>query len=268
MFRHPVLTPSAYLDLYANGVAEAWSSEGGRLDLQIIRGMIAQHGAAARVLDVGCGAGGFLLSLPASLEKYGVEPSMAAGRQAAELGVSIVGHTLRDLPAAALFDVITVIDVIEHVVDPAALLDQMLPHLAPAGCLIVATGDPCNAAWRRFFRARFWYSSFPEHISFPSAGFFRVWQQGRGLLPAVLVRTRYQRLPWRRMVSTLAAQTLYFVSPSAINGIGRALQWLLRMPRPRPRYFPTGGPGVFKDHQVVMIARGAASGEATRSPAS
>jgi SAM-dependent methyltransferase len=264
MFRHPILTPAAYLDLYANGVAAAWSADSCRLDLQIIRGIVARRGAAGRVLDVGCGSGGFLLTLPASLEKFGVEPSVAAGRYAETLGVSIVGRTLRDLPAAALFDVITIIDVIEHVVDPAGLLDEILPHLAPAGCLIVSTGDPSHVPWRRIFRARFWYSSFPEHISFPSAEFFRAWQERSGLQPPLVVRTRYGRLPLWRMALTLAAQTAYLLSPAAINGIGRALQWLRRTPQPRPRHFPAVGPGVFTDHQVVTIERSGA----IRSPVS
>jgi SAM-dependent methyltransferase len=263
MFRHPILTPSAYLDLYAGGVAEAWNSDSGRLDLAIVRDLIAQKAAAGRVLDVGCGSGGFLMTLPASLERYGVEPSVAAGAAAEKLGVSILGRTLRDLPAQVRFDVITVIDVIEHVVDPSDLLDQILPHLAPAGCLIVSTGDPGNAAWRRIFRSRFWYSCFPEHISFPSAQFFRAWQRNRGMHPPVVLRTRYRRLPLWRRVFALIAQALFALSPSCINGIGRGLQWLLGMPSPRRRFFSAGGLGVFTDHQVVLIQQ-----DATRSPVS
>jgi SAM-dependent methyltransferase len=264
MFRHPVLSSAHYLDLYANGVAEAWSADPGRQDLAIVREIIARKGSSGRMLDVGCGSGGFLLTLPASVQKFGVEPSIAAGSLAAQLGVAILGRTPEDLPAQARFDVITLIDVIEHVVDPAALLDAIVPHLAPDGYLIVATGDPGNALWRGILRARFWYSHFPEHISFPSAQFFRIWQHHRGLQPPVVIRTRYRRLPLWRRVGSLVAQMAYFLSPSGINCIGRTLQWLRRMPRPRRRCFLAGGPGVFTDHQVVMIQ----AAQAIRSPAS
>jgi SAM-dependent methyltransferase len=253
MFRHPILPPSAYLAMYAQGIAEAWSSDADRLDLKIVRGLIAQKGASGRVLDVGCGSGGFLRTLPASLERYGIEPSVAAAASAAGSGISILGRTLQDLPPGSRFDVVTVIDVIEHVADPAGLLDEILAHLAPAGCLIVSTGDPGHALWRRIFRARFWYSSFPEHISFPSRQFFAHWQHSRDLPPLVRVRTPYRALPWWRLPWAYLAQAAYLLSPACINFVGRGLQWLCRAPRPRRRFFSGGGLGAFADHQVVLI---------------
>ncbi len=266
MFRHPVLKPSAYLNLYADGVAEAWSADHGRKDLDIVRALIAQLGTSGRVLDVGCGSGGFLSTLPASVKKYGVEPSAAAARAAAGLGVSILGQTLQDLPADAQFDVITIIDVIEHVVDPGETLDQLLPHLAPGGCLIVGTGDPSSPAWHRVFRSRFWYSCFPEHVSFPSPQYFRLWQQSRGLQPPAIVTTRYRQLPIWRTAVYFAAQVLYALRPACIDWLGRTAQALQRKPHPRGRLFSPGSQGVFKDHQVVLIQHSARG--ATRSPTS
>jgi SAM-dependent methyltransferase len=266
MFRHPVLTPSAYLSLYAAGVAEAWSVDGGRQDLKIVRRLIAQQSAAACVLDVGCGSGGFLSTLPASMKKCGIEPSVAAAGAAARFGVSILGQTPLDLPAQAQFDVITIIDVIEHVVDPAEMLEQLLPHLAPGGCLIVGTGDPTSEPWHRVFRSRFWYSCFPEHITFPSAQYFRMWQKSKGLQPPAVVRTRYRQLPMWRRALLFTVQVLYALTPACIDWLGRRLQGLRGMPQPRRRLFTPDSLGVFTDHQVVMIQR--ASGDATRSPAS
>jgi 2-polyprenyl-3-methyl-5-hydroxy-6-metoxy-1,4-benzoquinol methylase len=266
MFRHPVLMPAAYLNLYADGVAEAWSAGHGRQDLEIVRRLIAQHSPSGSVLDVGCGSGGFLATLPASVKKCGVEPSVAAARAATGLGVAILGQTPQDLPAHAQFDVITIIDVIEHVVDPAQTLDELLPHLAPGGCLIVGTGDPTSTPWHRVFRSRFWYSCFPEHISFPSPQFFRVWQRSRGLQPPTIIRTRYRQLPMWRRVLFFGAQVLYALSPTLIDWVGRGAQQLQRMPHPRRRLFSPGSLGVFTDHQVVMMQR--PSRDATRSPVS
>ena len=75
MFRHPVLPASTYLALYAEGAADEWSADGGRQDLAIIRGIIAQKARLGGVLDVGCGTGDFLLTLPAEFKRCGVEPS-------------------------------------------------------------------------------------------------------------------------------------------------------------------------------------------------
>jgi SAM-dependent methyltransferase len=255
MFRHPVLQTSEYLDLYANGAEDEWTADEARQDLAIIRGMITLKACPGSVLDVGCGAGDFLLTLPAELTKYGAEPSAAAAAAARLRGVSILSPTLAQLPPLAAFDVITMIDVIEHVADPGELLDQALSHLAPGGHLIVATGDPRNLLWRRVFRSRFWYSSFPEHITFPSLRYFYIWHENRGLQAPTSVRLKYRRIPSWRAAAYFASQLAFLVSPCLLNFAGDALEWLRRAPPPRRRFFSLGAPGVFTDHQIVFIRR-------------
>lgn len=253
MFRHPVLQASAYLDLYSNGAADEWSADEGRQDLAIIRGLIAQNGHSCSVLDVGCGAGEFLATLPTEISKYGVEPSVAAAAAARARGVSILSPTLAELSPHRVFDAITMIDVIEHVADPREFLDQAMPHLAPGGQLIVATGDPRNVLWHRIFRSRFWYSSFPEHITFPSLHYFEIWHEGKELQPPTAIQLKYRRLPVWRAAVYFASQLTYFVSPFVLNLAGNSMNWLRRAPRPRRRLFSPGAPGVFTDHQIVVI---------------
>jgi SAM-dependent methyltransferase len=255
MFRHPVLQSSAYLDLYSNGVADEWSADEGRQDLAIIRGVIAQNARSGSVLDVGCGAGDFLATLPAETTKYGVEPSIAAAVAATARGVSILAPTLAQLSPHVDFDVITMIDVIEHVADPREFLDQALPHLAPGGYLIIATGDADNILWRRVFRSRFWYSSFPEHITFPSLRYFHIWHEGRELQAPTAFQLKYRRIPFWQSGLYLASQLAYLVSPMLLNLAGSGVEWLRRAPRPRRRFFSPGAPGVFTDHQIVMMRR-------------
>jgi SAM-dependent methyltransferase len=255
MFRHPVLRTSTYMDLYADGAADEWSADEGREDLAIIRGIIAQKARPGGVLDVGCGAGGFLLTLPAELTKYGVEPSVAAAAAARKRGVSVPAQTLAQLAPHAEFDVITIIDVIEHVADPGELLDQALPHLAPGGSLIIATGDAGNVLWHRVFRSRFWYSSFPEHITFPSLRYFHIWHEGRGLQVPKAVQLKYRRIPFWQAALYFGSQAAYLLSPWLLNRVGRGIEWLRRAPWPRRRFFSPGGPGMFTDHQIVMIQR-------------
>ena len=154
MFRHPVLPVSAYLDLYSQGTSGESTADAGRQDLAIIRSTIGQnHGALSR-LDVGCGDGDFLATLPAKMEKYRIEPSLAAATAERNRGVSMLAPTVAQLPPQETFDVITMIDVIEHVAEPGDLLDQVRTHLAPGGCMIVATGDAGNVLWRRVFEFR------------------------------------------------------------------------------------------------------------------
>jgi 2-polyprenyl-3-methyl-5-hydroxy-6-metoxy-1,4-benzoquinol methylase len=255
MFRHPVMTPTAYLELYVDGIAEAWSAGEDRQDLAIIRKLLVSEVRLAKILDVGCGAGGFLSSLPERFEKFGLDPSGAATAMARRRGMRILGGTLADLPPSERFDVITMIDIIEHVESPANLLDIAVSHLSPGGLLIVSTGDPGNVFWCKVFRSRFWYSYFPEHISFPSLKYFELWQRDRGLEPPMRVRVRYRRLPFWLMTIHFAAQVAYLVSPGSLDVLGRCVQAIRRAPRPRRRYFAPVSLGVFKDHHVVVMRR-------------
>lgn len=255
MFRHPVMPNADYLHLYAAGSADEWVADEGRQDLAIIRMVITGQPKGGSVLDVGCGAGGFLASLPAGVKKYGVEPSVAAAAAAKQRGVSIIAQTFDGMSRSERFDVITMIDVIEHVANPAELLDAALPHLNAGGTLIVATGDPGYFLWRRVFRSKFWYSIFPEHISFPSKKFFGLWQKANGLQAPTFVNLKYRRMPLFRTLVHFVFQALYVGSPAALNLIGRSLQWLRRVPHPRRRTFSPGAPGVYTDHQIVTIQR-------------
>jgi SAM-dependent methyltransferase len=255
MFRHPVLSKSMYLRLYVNGAGDERSTDAGRQDLTIIRRIIAEQNRPGGVLDVGCGPGDFLLTLPAGLPKYGVEPSTAASTAARKQGIAILGPTLDQLPPHATFDVITIVDVIEHLAEPGELLDAAFPHLSPGGSLIIATGNASYALWRRFFRSRFWYSSFPEHITFPSLRYFHHWCGKKDLPAPTAERLKYRRMPLWKTAFYWAAQMVYLLSPSLLNFIGRCFYKLRRAPNPRRRFFSPGAPGVFADHQVITVRR-------------
>jgi SAM-dependent methyltransferase len=248
-----VLPAEDYLRLYKDGAANQWRGDEGRRDLQLIRRLIAERPATASVLDIGCGNGDFLAGLPAALAKFGIEPSVAAARQAASRGIVIASGSLTDLEPERRFDVITLIDVIEHVPDPSALLDLAARHLQPGGVIIVSTGDPQSTAWR-WFAARFWYVTYPEHLSFPSRRFFELWQARRasGAGPVRQITTAYQTLSaWTRVLYSLI-QVAYYVSPAAFHRIGRVGLSFTRTER-RRRFFAPSAPGVFTDHQVVML---------------
>lgn len=103
--------------------------------------------ANARVLDAGCGTGGFLARLrearPAA-ELYGVEYAEgAATRAAAKASVHVACGTVNALPfPEASFDAVTSLDVICHAgVEPPQALAEFRRVLRPGGLLVLNLPD-------------------------------------------------------------------------------------------------------------------------------
>jgi 2-polyprenyl-3-methyl-5-hydroxy-6-metoxy-1,4-benzoquinol methylase len=94
----------------------------------------------AKVLDYGCGFGGFLKALKAfGYKPYGVEFDANAARFSAEHSgcevVSVANFFGSNKPA--MFDVVHLGDVLEHLSNPRETLVQLLGHLNPGGLLFV-----------------------------------------------------------------------------------------------------------------------------------
>jgi len=254
MFRHPILSSSRYLELYERGNPAQWSGDSDRQDWDIIRSLIAANPAAPKILDVGCGTGDFLLSLPKYFQKFGIEPSAAAD-QAALRGVKIVARQIEDLPAHAQFDAVTIIDVIEHVVDPSTLLEKAYAQLVPGGMIIISTGDPECPAWRQIFKSKYWYVSFPEHITFPSVGFYRLWCDAHHAVVQKKMSIRYRALSGWRLGVCFLMQAVFYLSPTAFSWVGQVMDRLRASPAPRRQIFSPGIPGLFVDHHVLVIEK-------------
>ena len=103
-------------------------------------------------LDVGCGAG--LLAEPLARMGATVTALDAAPELIAAARAHVAGHGLaidyRALPVEAIdgaYDLVTALEVIEHVADPQAFATSLAARLAPGGLLILST--PNRTAWSR-----------------------------------------------------------------------------------------------------------------------
>ena len=92
-----------------------------------------------RILDIGCGAGGMLSFLRRYGTAAGVDASPEAVEMAGREGADVrVGMLPADIPfAPGSFDVVTLLDVLEHVEADSAALDTIRALLRPGGHLIV-----------------------------------------------------------------------------------------------------------------------------------
>lgn len=94
------------------------------------------------VLDVGCGSGNFLLCMRgAGFSVFGIEPSKTGSEYTeASNGVEVFNGMVEkylSLPNHRSFDVITILNVLEHLTDPAKTLIQISQLMNPGGILAI-----------------------------------------------------------------------------------------------------------------------------------
>lgn len=119
-----------------------------------------------KLLEIGCGWGHFLLEAQrAGFDTCGVELSPHSAKEAAKkVGTErIINSTIEKSELTPdSFDICVMIDVIEHVRDPQALLDSVRKLLRPGGYLFLVT--PSTDSLSAKLMRRHWMEYKAEHI--------------------------------------------------------------------------------------------------------
>jgi SAM-dependent methyltransferase len=166
VYRNPRPSPEDVLSAYAE-VRDAdyleeqdCRSMNAHLSLRVIR----RHARGGRLLDAGCATGLFLNAARTDFDVQGVEPSAwAAGLARSRLGLDVVQGSLGSAPLPeGSFDVVTLIDVLEHFVDPLGALRRAAALLRPGGLLYVVTPD-IGSLSSRLLRG-YWWGLRPAHL--------------------------------------------------------------------------------------------------------
>jgi SAM-dependent methyltransferase len=122
----------------------------------------------ARILDVGCGDGFHLRLLQdfgqKSWRSEGVDSDPRAVEAAEKAGLTVHLGTVEslELPQGS-FDLALMIQTIEHVADPLAVLQAVRALLKPGGRLVIVT-DNTDSLDFKLFKGRYWGGyHFPRH---------------------------------------------------------------------------------------------------------
>jgi SAM-dependent methyltransferase len=250
MFRHPTLSASDYIALYEKAPDTVWvGSNNARNDFATIYAYLKNH-VGGSILDVGCYTGDFLSGLSNNFEKFGIEPSVSAAKNATAKGLTVLGKTLDELDSNKVFYVIVAIDVIEHVLEVEDFLSEAISHVKENGLLIISTGNPGCYFWRNIFKSKFWYCYFAEHVTFPGYSYYFEFSRRCGLPPPKQMRIRYTRMNFMtRIIAMLHFIYIYarYKFSKSVHGITSGNEATV----------PTMGHasliGVFKDHHMVIF---------------
>lgn len=133
---------------------------------QLTEAAALAHTNNRKVLEVGCSNGMMLSQWGDKWDKFGVEPSEASARLAHKRGVKVLSSNIFDITSGT-WDCIVSVDTIEHMNNPLKFFEHAKSLLSPGGIILTLTGNISHFL-AKYAEPRYWYASFPEHISFLS----------------------------------------------------------------------------------------------------
>lgn len=128
--------------------------------------ILHKHISSGNFLDIGASFGGLMEAAGRFYKPYGIEISPYSGKAAREItGGTVHIGTLADHPfEAGFFSVITMIELIEHLKDPAAAITECFRLLQKDGILVIQTAN-MDGMQARIHKDRYNYF-LPGHLSY------------------------------------------------------------------------------------------------------
>ncbi len=129
---------------------------------------ILKYKSSGKLLDVGAAMGYFIeLALDKGFDAYGFDPSSFAVHKAkTTVGERIkIGSVHSISYPIQSFDIITMLDVFEHLEDPIKDLRKLVSFLKDNGIVLIATGDT-KSFIAKIIRRRWTFYNPPQHLFF------------------------------------------------------------------------------------------------------
>lgn len=194
----------------------------------------------SRLLEVGCAYGFFLREAAAKFEVTGIEIAEVAVEACKQAGLARVYCGTLDsvaLDELGQFDIIVMLDVIEHLENPQCDMARLARMLRPGGVIVLSTGD-FSAPVARLMQRRWRLMTPPQHLSFFTPKSIAGLARQNGLAVESL------KHPWKLVPLALVAYQLKrmlglqrVALPDMLNNIGiplnlfDAMRATLRKPR-------------------------------------
>jgi len=126
--------------------------------------ILEAHTTPGSMLDVGCAAGFILRGFcDSGWSGSGVEPNATMARFGREnLGVDIAASTFEDYEDDRRYDLVTMIQVLPHFVDPRRALAAAARLTKPGGLMLVETWD--RTSWTARLMGRHWHEYSPPSV--------------------------------------------------------------------------------------------------------
>ena len=164
--------PGAYYtgDYFSGGHADGYADYRGaepvlRREFSNTVNSIRKYRASGRLLDVGCAYGFFLQEARRYFDVAGIEISEEAATFCQKQGLRVLRGMADENSFAQLgtMDVITLLDVLEHLPSPHETLALCTRYLSPGGIILITTGDFASPS-ARAAGARWRLMTPPQHL--------------------------------------------------------------------------------------------------------
>ncbi len=197
------------------GDSEKTLKEGFRNKLQVIK----KYCSSGTLLDAGAAYGYFLLSAQNDFQCSGLEVSEYAASVAREkYALDVVTGSLEKTAFSdAQFDVVTMWDIVEHIVNPSLALQEVYRILKPGGYLFISTDNAAH--WLpRVLGRRWWALGAPYHV-------FHFSKQALDQVAVSIgfEQPRYHKDPRKYSVSEIIAHFGVSYGSSFLNYLGKLL---------------------------------------------
>jgi 2-polyprenyl-3-methyl-5-hydroxy-6-metoxy-1,4-benzoquinol methylase len=194
------------------------SSAARRAQMRALLDVVCTFRPRARtLLDIGAGTGLLVAEAKArGLDAQGVEPSRWCVETASAMNqVDLLCGTMEEWrDQLGHYDIVTLVDVIEHTTDPLAMLREAAARLAPAGALLIVTPDIGSVAAR--LMGRWWWHHRIAHV-----GYFDRASMGRALQEARLTLEADRPAVWRFPVTYILERLVRYLPVFPISTLLR-----------------------------------------------